>query len=1318
MVDGEFETAQDRVQEVLAQEPGSSEALSLQQEIQRYAETDTLLEEARAAQDAERYTEALQLVRTILELTPDLTAARLLEQQIESVTQADKAIVEVEVLAKSQQFKAARARLMELARQGVEPEKLRETQQLVEDLEREQWNRVVRPIEDLYRDGDYAEALNRCQQALRRTAAPELVQELENKRGLIINRWVETQTLQLRSQLQRGPDEETLREIEAQLQQLLSLEPPPDNRGLRQLEDLLKDTRTRRLQARLAQARERYTEWVDDELRGSPQAALDLVRGVQEEAANLGTQVEFDITLDAAALETEIQETLRHRDEELRRTRRAELLEQARGLRKQLEAGDLIDERHPGRPDLERVSQWTQEVLRIEDYARDGEALELETWAQEALAAFDRTREALDEAQRHLRARRFRDADYALRGIGIVSPLLKEAYEAQRTLVSTLRQAEDDQDKGAWDLALEGYRQALELDADLQPLLEKDLERCYQRLLERVREEVTEALSQVPPHIDAARRHLARAQDSAWEAPFLSREYARLRAWLTSQAEVARAAELLQGEGDPLEAQAALQEARRHLPRSQSDLPIRQWEPLAEALVAWQQGQLSAARQALGEVQAPIADLERVRGLRSALERAVADADLITNAAQQIQAALTVRPARYAEAVQLLRQELEHLKGDPRVQRLQQEVYQPLRAELESQRQAGHYAEAISKGELLLRLAPHDAEVRQLVELLPQERQEQLDKLVSKIEAALAKYEVAGSENALQRAQIVAAPEGDSRLVRLKQDLDDLRTRLEKVRAGTREVSTLADQRQWAKAVEHLLELRQKAPGYEPVRKTIEDTQRRLLSQAEMRRQAEEFTQGVELCDLNLQLEPLDEAQLLRERIRQEQQIALQSIKDQVQDALENWRLEPVAGLLERWQEIDSEESGLQRVQERYQGKKDLAAQLRKAMHQGWEALQKGDYPAAIKAFNPELERAQQPAEVQIWHDYTRTLSEAIQMVEDADAFEQSAGAFREAIDLVRLDDGALLPDIFEGEEYLKERRRHALYNAYRLRQTARKMALWYKRSDEYYLQGGTEGLARSVALVDRVEEERQVFKRLSAHPSAPPDRFPLTGLEDEPLPADDFKSASTTGVQSQPSSYSEKPEPPADELLGNAPTEVVSEEPRDEEGGFLGRLLSPFGRRREPPTGDGGTQEPDVTSDKPEAEEEVGMSGPTPVAVKPSSRPTASVAPVASSTTPPVSEEMVEVEPEAEETDAERATEDAMAPQKPSSRPPMHGSEVSRTSAVDSTAAPDSDELAPVEETGDEVPAEEPLADIDGGSSWGSGYWAASDSYTFADEE
>lgn len=1341
----EFEAAEAKVQEALEKAPASPEAQVLQGQIPQYKKIHEVLTQAQTAYSEGRYTEAQQQVKTVLELAPkltpvpDLTQAHLLQTQIHDGLEAEKAIAEVKILAQNQQFKEARARLMALARQGEAPEEVQETQKWVEALEREQWRRVVQPIEDHYRDGEYAEALHLCRQALGQTGDPQLVQELQNRRSLIINRWAQTQVTTLQAQLRGDPNEEQLRTIEAQIQQLLDLTPLPEASDQRQLKELLKATRTRRLRTRLTQARARYDDWVEGG-QGSPEVALKLTKRVQDDAEALGTQVELDITLDAAALETEIQEALRDKQERERRDRRDQILEQAREARQRLEDPAYIEAEHPSdldlKLDLKQVEEWAQEILSIEGCTQDGDAQELRNWAQQALEAFDRTRQALAEARSHLGGRQFSDADYALRGIGRVSPLLKPAYEAQRTLVRNLRQAEENQEEGAWALALEGYRRALDLDADLQLLLEKDLERCYQRLLGSVEEEVTEALSQIPPQTARARRALKEAQERHWIHPNLERDYIGLQNWLASQEEVARAAALLQGEGDPQMAQEALREARQRLPGDRSADAIRQWETLAKALLAWQERELETARRAVEKLAPPVSELERVSRLRAKLERAAADTALIERAKHQIRAALMARPARYAEAVQILCQELAQIKDDPRVKQLQEKIYRPLRAELESQRQAGHYAEAIAMGDLLLRLGAHPDEVRQLVETLPQERQEQLEVAIDDSRQALEDYAVEVGEQALHRARLIAAPEGDIRLEQLAQDLEALRILLEQVRQGLSEVRDLMERAQWADAVERFLAVRGKAPGYQPVLETERTLQKQLLTRAETHRQVSEFAAGLRLCDLALRVEPqATAAHQLRDRIFKAQQSALVEVKRQVQEGLSSWRLASVPALLGQWQEIAPDDADLKKVEERYQNMQEVLPALRTTTQTGWKALHEGDYKRALTKFAPDLRGLQPPAEVHRWHEYVQLLYAAIRLVEDEEAFEQSAGTLGEAVSLIRVDGQTHLPDVFykeDGEKHLKEQRRYALYHAHRLRQAARKMAHWYQQSDDYYLQGGTEALARSVALVDKVQKERRAFLRLAADPSTPPDSFPLGGWEDEPLdePLPKEESSVVDSERISPDIDDEREklesvgrEPPVkvdvDDHVETAETMV---DPQRATGGLLGlgkRLLANLGRQREP-AGDNEEQTPLVEPGETEKPVRVEESLPTspPVARPPVRTEPTETVPLREE---PYSQESSEPEQEADEPaiSGDGVSGGRIPVQKPTTKPPLRRSEdESVVPREPSSTQPDLADSTTGGEPEAEFPEDDTWPDLDEESDWSSGYWSDSDFYASEDEE
>jgi tetratricopeptide (TPR) repeat protein len=210
--------------------------------------------------------------------------------------------------------------------------------------------------------------------------------------------------------------------------------------------------------------------------------------------------------------------------------------------------------------------------------------------------------------------KRFRDAESELRGAG-VSPLLKAAFERQRDIISALARAEIHQNNEAWDLALQEYRRVVALDANFEPAPDKDMERCYQRLRERVVAEVTDFLNQTPPDTVGARARLTQAETAGWITPLVSRDYDRLRNWLSSQEYVGRLPRTANTEGNLAEAKQALAEAERLAPGDQPDTQFAVGG-LSEALEAGgvsQRPSLLAPRFDVSSSAAEIAKLGRRR---------------------------------------------------------------------------------------------------------------------------------------------------------------------------------------------------------------------------------------------------------------------------------------------------------------------------------------------------------------------------------------------------------------------------------------------------------------------------------------------------------------------------------------------------------------------------------------------------------------------------------------------------------------------------------------------------------------------------------
>lgn len=1201
---GQFDKAQANVQKLLERDPASKEAADLQTQIREQRIMQEMLKKASAAQLSGKYKEALQLVETVLEKQPDDPDARLLKRQVQAVIDADKAFLQVETLAKQMRFKESRELLTELSRQDADPEKLRQVQQLVDDLEKDQWTRIVHPIQELYRDGDYAEAWNRCKQASGRTAAPELLDELQSLQNQIVNRWAEKEAQKARTHLQKQLEQEQLRDLEAQLKPFLLLDPPPDGHWVRQFEDLLRETRTRRLRLRLTQARDRFAEWRVEGMQGMPQAALDIVKAVQEEAEALGVQVEFDITLDAASLAAEIQEAHRQAIKDRLKQEYEQKIGEARVLQAQLEDADTITQKSLGRADLERMFEWVNQIFGIEGYDNDSPARELASWTRNALDAFDRTQRALDEAQRLAQQRRFRDAELQLRGSG-VSPLLKAIHERQREVMGALHRAEDHQNNETWDLALQEYRQALVLDASFEPFLEKEIERCYQRLRERVLVEIEQALNQTPPDTAAARALLSQAENDDWITPLVSRDYERMRNWLASQECVAQAAALLQApDGDMIEARRALDEAKRTLPKDQANTAIRQWESLLEAMEAWRAYRertslLPRVLKIFSELQPPISNLPRVQTLLQTLEEETerrrvqkereeaeaqsreADAaekqQLLAQLAGEISRVLSTQPQDYSGAIQVLENASPRISGEPDFSEQCMRVRDELRIGIESEIKAWRYAEALKLAEILKRMPQLDQSTRDWVIDLPAARRSAFIEQLRVAEAALQHLDGQGVQAALANAEIIVSPEGDheglitdirarlrgaklniavaevekaleaydssmadsamdearkvattaddeQRLGELTERIRTLRALLEQVHTDLRELNTEIGAKQWAAAVTRLLKMRGEAPGYIHVSNAIHRLQEQLKVQIEVQCKTGEFTVGLELCDLALRLEPRDDIRILQQQIHEEQEAALGTLRQKIQTGLDVWRLGALSGLFIQGFKIAPADVDLLALKERIQSVEALLPDLRRVMDQGWEALLNRDYPTAITFYNQALSLAPSFSEAQRWRDYTQAMREAARRVQDDAAFERAVRHLRDAESLLHVTTEQALPDVLSSEAHLKERRRHAVYNAWQLRQSALRMAAYYKATDYYFERQDTNTMNE---FYDKIADESNRFQDMHLKPLAPPESFPANGKPDDPLPPEAILPKQPT-ISTQPS-RSEQQQPAGD---------------------------------------------------------------------------------------------------------------------------------------------------------------------------------------------
>lgn len=599
---GEVDRAREEINAALQSDPNHQDALELQERLYRTLEARSLFEEAQAAVEEGRYDEALARINVILAKLPDYAEAISLKGQIESTRQANEALVRAETLGRNREFQQARQALEQAVELGASRDRVQQVQDTVEELERAWQSETLDPIKTRFRDGQYADALSLCKQALERATSPDFQAALENQQLEIVNRWVEKSLDDLRPRLKSNADESALADLAVKLDRLRALDPSPSDHLARELERLWTDAHTQRLQQQLEVVRQLADQSKWD-------TALQQLQVVREEAERLDLG---PVVFEASTQEMDIEELEQEESRQQRREKRNRIVAEVQSLLQEAAACS----------ELEKARDLAEQVLNIPDFGNDREVIGLKERAAADIALFDETKAAIQRSQGLVRQRNFDQAEAAL-SMPEVSPLLAETYEQQRNLARLLRQAGRDQDREAWESALHGYQQAIEQDASLAPLLESDTERCRQRLMEGVVAQAQRALEAAPPDPESARRALDQAESAGWFTPAFSATVARLRGWCDSQEQVALAVACLEENDDPADALDALRQARRLLPDGQSDAGLGTWEHLARALLAWEQKNLDGVESELGALdRTPLDDHRHVRGLRRDLAQA------------------------------------------------------------------------------------------------------------------------------------------------------------------------------------------------------------------------------------------------------------------------------------------------------------------------------------------------------------------------------------------------------------------------------------------------------------------------------------------------------------------------------------------------------------------------------------------------------------------------------------------------------------------------------------------------------------------------
>lgn len=289
---GQFEEAESKAHDVLAQDSTHREAYNLLAEIEdrRRAQMERMEEEAEAerlyaqameAFKAERYNEADALVSTIRKVLADYTPAIALAERITTEREAREALARAEGFAHIDDFKNAEASLEEAFRINPGHPRLGEVQQLIRRLHQEWEREALQPIRSAYREGKYHEALAACRQALERGATPEFQSQVEGLQQDIVNRWTEARLNESRDLLEKADTVESFAAVANKVRQTQEISPQPSESLVAEAERLWRKATEARLRKHLEEALERSAT-------GDHQRASVIYSEVEQEASEYG----------------------------------------------------------------------------------------------------------------------------------------------------------------------------------------------------------------------------------------------------------------------------------------------------------------------------------------------------------------------------------------------------------------------------------------------------------------------------------------------------------------------------------------------------------------------------------------------------------------------------------------------------------------------------------------------------------------------------------------------------------------------------------------------------------------------------------------------------------------------------------------------------------------------------------------------------------------------------------------------------------------------------------------------------------------------
>ena len=942
LAEQDFETARQKVEAVLNEDPTYEDALKLEDEIQRTRTAQKMLKEAETARQSRHYARAQSTIESLLETTlPNYAPAITLLKQILDERPIAEKLQAAEKLARNHQYREARevvqavegaspqqlestytlisqlqldraekltrnglfqdARLLVQSVVGADPAQLQRVQTLIAEEEA----KIIEPIEREFLDGHYREALERCVGALSQTSSPDIRQKLETLQGQIVERRAAKEMERFRKLLKPSQGSADLDDAIAGLEWLVAQKPQPIATTYRDIRKLYYDALAQRLRGRMQQAeamlkQEQVVEAVNL-LESTATEADNLI----EEAGELGWELK-KISDQATRRREKIQE-------EQEQQERAQAMAKGQTL---LEKAETLLNKAKTRLDLDRARRLTEDALAMPLFKESASAKALYSQANEALSLYDKTEQALKLSQEQVNLRRFEPAETALRlPSHTISPLFHEAYNRQRELVRLLRQAEKAQYDSLWEDALKYFLIVIKQEPNLALLLESDIERCKRQVMEQMIAEAQQALELVPPDWEKAREILDDMEQATWFTSTYAAQANVLRAkahsfkWLAQAINQLNAARV-----DLAQVQVAMREARRRLP-GEVDQELGPWEKLVEAAVAWQERRdWQTTETILQNLYGPAAELPLVKQLQEDITRAKAETAKITQLKQiliqkQQQMEKALGDGNYDQTIEYVRQAQETDVQHEVTVAMKRTARQHLWEQSQSRRAIKQYGEAIRFGQYLekLFLDMSDRENETALSYargLFRERQEQFEAALSQASQAVARYDAVGAEQGIREAETIAAPgpgetaKSDERLLELRQQLNNLAHKVSQADSQLAEYRRYRQMKAWVQARDALQAAMGQAAGYAAADKAIGEFQNVLAEQAQekLNQSANDphaYTDALHFCALGLSLNERHNTLIaLQREVGEGRDKRWQSLLGQIRLSLQGWELD------------------------------------------------------------------------------------------------------------------------------------------------------------------------------------------------------------------------------------------------------------------------------------------------------------------------------------------------------------------------------------------------------------------------------------------